>query len=90
MLFVRDGQTFVETQKDGDIDARLSVAKVVFGLSEGQMLLVHRIVSGDNLKNASDALGVSVNTSRTHLSRIYVKTGVNSQTALVRTLLSVG
>lgn len=90
VLFVRDGQTFVETQKDGDIDARLSVAKVVFGLSEGQMLLVHRIVSGDNLKTASDALGVSVNTSRTHLSRIYVKTGVNSQTALVRTLLSVG
>ncbi|MEM7470815.1 MAG: LuxR C-terminal-related transcriptional regulator [Pseudomonadota bacterium] len=90
VLFVRDGQTFVETQKDGDIDARLSVAKTVFGLSDGQMLLVDRIVSGDNLKAAADALGISVNTARTHLSRIYVKTGVNSQTALVRTLLSVG
>lgn len=90
VLFVRDGQTFVETQKDGDIDARLNVAKIVFGLSEGQMSLVHRIVSGDNLKTASDALGISVNTARTHLSRVYVKTGVNSQTALVRTLLSVG
>jgi DNA-binding CsgD family transcriptional regulator len=90
VLFVRDGQTFVETQQDGDIDARLNVARTVFGLSEGQMLLAQRIVCGDNLTAASDALDISVNTARTHLSRIYVKTGVNSQTALVRTLLSVG
>lgn len=90
VLFVRDGLTFVETQNDGDIDARLSVAKFVFGLSEGQMLLAHRIVCGDNLTTASETLGISINTARTHLSRIYAKTGINSQTALVRTLLSVG
>lgn len=90
VLFVRDGLTFVETQNDGDIDARLSVAKTVFGLSEGQMLLAHRIVNGDNLTIASETLGISKNTARTHLSRIYEKTGINSQTALVRTLLSVG
>ncbi|MGJ8529966.1 nuclear transport factor 2 family protein [Maritalea sp.] len=90
ILFVRDGLTFVETQNDGDIDARLSVAKFVFGLSEGQMLLAQRIVLGDNLTTASEILGISVNTARTHLSRVYIKTGVNSQTALVRTLLSVG
>ncbi|MEM8728900.1 MAG: nuclear transport factor 2 family protein [Pseudomonadota bacterium] len=90
VLFVRDGQTFVETQDDGDVDARLSVAKQVFGLSEGQMVLAQRIVCGDNLKTASNTLDISINTARTHLSRIYVKTGVSSQTALVRTLLSVG
>ncbi|MCG7521505.1 DUF4440 domain-containing protein [Ruegeria sp. Ofav3-42] len=90
VLFVRDGLTFVETQNDDDIDERLSIAKSVFGLSEGQMLLAHRIVSGDSLTTASDTLGISVNTARTHLSRIYTKTGVNTQTALVRTLLSVG
>jgi len=90
VLFVRDGMTFVETQKDGDVHARLGVARLIFGLSEGQMLLAQRIVSGDNLTAASGALGISINTARTHLSRIYVKTGVNSQTALVRTLLSVG
>jgi DNA-binding CsgD family transcriptional regulator len=90
VLFVRDGLTFVETGSDGDIDARLSVAKSVFGLSEGQMLLAHRIVEGDNLTTASNRLGISKNTARTHLTRIYEKTGINSQTALVRTLLSVG
>lgn len=90
VLFVRDGLTFVETENEGDIDARLSVARTIFGLSEGQMLLAHRIVQGDNLTAASVSLGISKNTVRTHLSRIYEKTGVNSQTALVRTLLSVG
>ena len=33
---------------------------------------------------------ISTNTARTHLSRIYDKTCVNSQPALVRLLLSVG
>ena len=90
VLFVRDGLTFVETQEDGDVQARLNIAKLVFGLSQGQMMLAERIVCGDNLKTASSLLGISINTARTHLSRIYVKTGVNSQTALVRSLLSVG
>lgn len=90
VLFVRDGMTFVETGSEQDIDERLSVAKSVFGLSDGQMALAHRIVSGDNLTSAAEALGISKNTVRTHLSRIYEKTGINSQTALVRTLLSVG
>ncbi len=90
ILFVRDGVTFVETQNDGDLEERLNVAKTIYGLSKGQMLLAHRIVSGDTLTAASDTLGISINTARTHLSRVYVKTGVNSQTALVRTLLSVG
>lgn len=90
ILFVRDGQTFVDIQNDDDIDARLQIAKIVFGLSDGQMLLAQRIVGGDNLTKASDALNISINTARTHLSRIYAKTGVNSQTALVRNLLSVG
>lgn len=90
ILFVRDGMTFVETQDDGGLDARLSIARGIFGLSEGQMLLASRIVNGDGLTAAANALGISVNTAKTHLSRIYVKTGVNSQTALVRTLLSIG
>lgn len=90
VLFVRDGLTFVETESDGDVDARLAIAKTIFGLSDGQMLLAHRIVQGDNLIAASEALGISKNTVRTHLSRIYEKTGINSQTALVRILLSVG
>ncbi|MDP5218836.1 DUF4440 domain-containing protein [Ruegeria sp. 2205SS24-7] len=90
VLFVRDGMTFVEAESDGDIDARLKTARTVFGLSEGQMLLARHIVQGDNLVTASESLGITKNTARTHLPRNYEKTGINSQTALVRTLLSVG
>lgn len=90
VLFVRDGLTFVETQQEGDIHARLTVAKALFGLSDGQMALARCIVHGDTLTSAAKSLGISVNTARTHLSRIYGKTGVHSQTALVRILLSVG
>lgn len=90
VLFVRDGLTFVETQQDGDIDARMNIAKTVYRLSEGQMRLAQCILCGDNLTTASNALDISINTARTHLSRIYAKTGVNSQAALVRALLSVG
>ncbi len=90
VLFVRDGMTFVETRSDGNLDVRLNVAKAIFGLSDGQMRLVRRIVTGDSLTMAAAALGISINTARTHLSRVYGKTGINSPTALVRTLLSVG
>ncbi|MEL6640198.1 MAG: nuclear transport factor 2 family protein [Pseudomonadota bacterium] len=89
-LFVRDEMTFVDVQTAEDLDDRLTVAKAIFGLSDGQLGLAHRIVEGDNLTSAAATLGISVNTARTHLSRIYDKTGVHSQTALVRTLLSVG
>ncbi len=82
--------TFVETRVDGGLEERLGVAKAIYGLSGGQMSLARRIVNGDGLTAAAHALGISVNTARTHLSRIHVKMGVNSQTALVRALLSVG
>ncbi len=89
-LFVRDEMTFVEIQSDADLRKRLNMAKAIYGLSAGQLSLAARIVAGDNLAEAADHLGISVNTVRTHLSRVYAKTGVNSQTALVRVLLSVG
>ncbi|MEL6573341.1 MAG: DUF4440 domain-containing protein [Pseudomonadota bacterium] len=89
-LFVRDEMTFVDLQTDQDLDDRLKVAQAIFGLSEGQLGLARQIVAGESLTTAAASLSISVNTARTHLSRIYDKTGVNSQTALVRTLLSVG
>lgn len=89
MLFVRDGMTFVDLAPGGDFDTRLDLAKAVYGLSDGQIALARHVVGGQSLTAAAKALGISVNTARTHLSRIFDKTGVQSQTALVRTLLSI-
>ncbi|WP_375279391.1 LuxR family transcriptional regulator [Pseudooctadecabacter sp.] len=90
VLYVRNGRTVVETHQRADIERRLAVAKTIFGLSDGQMALCHRIVAGDSLTAAAQDMGITINTARTHLSRVFAKTGINSQTALVRTLLNVG
>lgn len=41
-------------------------------------------------KDTAESLGISVNAARAHPKPIYDKTGVNTQTALVRPLLGVG
>jgi len=87
---VRDSSTFLIFGGDGSLDRRLAVAQAVFGLSDGQLRVARHIAEGAGLKEAAKALGVSINTVRTHLTRLYEKTGMNSQTALVRLLLSVG
>jgi hypothetical protein len=43
---------------------------------------------GDDLAAASEALGVSVNALRTHLQRMFDKTGTRGRATLVRALLS--
>jgi DNA-binding CsgD family transcriptional regulator len=87
---IRDNQTFVHLDPDDVIARRLVAAKAVFGLSPGQLRVAQKIASGQGLKTLAQDLGISVNTARTHLSRLYDKTGVSSQPALVRLLLSIG
>ena len=67
---------------------RVELAAEIYGLSPAQIRLARLIVDGHDLAAAADALGVSVNTLRTQLQRIFDKTGVRSQSALVRALLS--
>jgi DNA-binding CsgD family transcriptional regulator len=46
------------------------------------------IAQGNDLTQAAERLGVSVNTVRTHLQRMFDRTGARSQSALVGILLS--
>lgn len=89
-LSVRDSVTFLETDLHVPIARHLAAARAIFGLSKGQVALAERIISGEGPTEAARVLGISPNTARTHLARIYEKTGVNSQTALVRLILSTG
>ena len=89
-VLVRDSSTYLEFDGAQSIDRRLSIAQAVFGLSDGQCRVARYIADGSGPKGAAEALGISINTARTHLTRLYEKTGVNSQAALVRILLSVG
>ena len=68
---------------------RIDAAAVVFGLSPTQQRLAELIASGNDVVASSGLLGITANTAKTHLQRIYDKTGARSQTALIRTLLSI-
>lgn len=87
---VLDGLTYVDIGSQRELDERLIAAAAIFGLSPAQTDIAREIVAGHSMTAAASHLGITPATARTHLSRIYDKTGVNAQPALVRILLSVG
>lgn len=70
-------------------DHKLALAAVVFGLSAAQARVARGVVAGQEIPEIAAELGISTNTARTHLRRMFDKAGVRNQTALVRALLSV-
>ncbi len=68
---------------------KLNAGAEVFGLSATQQRLSELIASGHDVVASASLLGITASTARTHLQRIYDKTGVRNQAALVRTLLSI-
>jgi DNA-binding CsgD family transcriptional regulator len=59
-----------------------------FGLTAAESAIALEMLGGDGRDAAAARLGISVSTVRTHLSRIFEKTGVNRQAELVRLLLT--
>jgi len=60
-----------------------------FGLTTAEAKVAINLFEQDNLQTAAEALGISINTARTHLRRIYRKVGVSGQPELMRALTSV-
>lgn len=71
-------------------EQRLEAAAVIYGITPAQKRIAALIIGGGDLVEAARQLNISVNTARTQLKRMFEKTGVSSQPALVRALLSVG
>lgn len=90
VVVVQDNVILVTIDDPARMERRLELANVVYGLSDGQLRIAREIVGGLSLPAAAERLGISPNTARTHLTRIFEKTGVGSQAALVRCLLTVG
>lgn len=57
-----------------------------FGLTEAEGVVVGRLIAGFNAEVVSKDLGVSIETTRTHIRRIYLKMGVRSREALFHKL----
>ena len=59
-----------------------------FGMTPAEAGFAVEILKGDGIQAAADRLSISKATGRTHLSRIFDKTGTRRQAELVRVLLS--
>lgn len=90
LVEVTDFSVWVTFGQHEVVERRLRVAKAAFGLSDGQLAVAQLIADGKDLASAAAVLGITVNTVRTHLRRMFDKTGVRSQTALLRVILSLG
>ena len=76
--------TFGPQQLD---ERRLAVAAWIYGLSPAQQRVASLVAEGLSLIEIARRMQITPNTARTHLNRIFEKTGVRNQTALVRVLL---
>jgi DNA-binding CsgD family transcriptional regulator len=80
MVFVSDPETKVRTAPE--------VLARAYDLTAAESRLAEQLIQGETLVHAAERLGVSHNTARTHLQRIYEKTGTCHQGDLVRVLLA--
>lgn len=87
-VLLEDGKALVSFENAEMVERRIEWAREVYRLSPAQIRLARLIIDGHDLAGAADHLSVSINTLRTQLQRIFDKTGVRSQAALVRSLLS--
>lgn len=87
-VVIEDGKVLVSFDDAETVARRIDLAGAVYGLSGAQVRLARLIVDGHDLARSTDILGVSVNTLRTHLQRMFDRTGARSQAALMRVLLS--
>lgn len=67
--------------------ARADLLRSKFDLTQTEAIMAIEMLKGDGRSAAAKRCGISVNTARTHLSRIFDKVGVTRQAELVRTLM---
>jgi DNA-binding CsgD family transcriptional regulator len=72
---------------DLPLDSHEQHLRELYGLTAGQARLASGLLQGKSVEAAAAAMGITVNTARAYLKRIYDKTGVRRQPELVRLLL---
>jgi len=69
------------------IKSTIEAASEIYGLSATQTQIAEEIAKGKDLATIANKLGVSNNTVRTHVKRMFDRVGVNNQKALLKKLL---
>ncbi|WP_225771626.1 helix-turn-helix transcriptional regulator [Inquilinus sp. Marseille-Q2685] len=70
------------------LDTPVGVLRELFGLTAAEAALAIEVGQGDGLQAVADRLSIATTTARTHLTRVFEKTGTNRQAELVRLLAS--
>ncbi|KAA0102473.1 LuxR family transcriptional regulator [Mycolicibacterium sp. P1-18] len=77
----------VDPERQAEPDRDLLVR--LFGLTRAEAEVALRVLRGDGLRPIADELSLSPATVKTHLQRVFMKTGTHRQAELVRLLLTV-
>ncbi|ODT88507.1 helix-turn-helix transcriptional regulator [Phenylobacterium sp. SCN 70-31] len=75
------------TDLEVDVAAPTAEMRDLFGLTPAEVRLAAAMFEGQTLNEAAQAFGVSVNTVRYQLARIFDKTGVSHQAELVKLMM---
>ena len=87
-VIAKAGRIWFSVNDSSVTGSRLDMAATIYGLSAAQKKVATLVTEGKSLTEIAAKMDITSNTARTHLDRIFDKTGVRTQTALVRILLS--
>ena len=74
----------VTKDPDSKAEAGCCTFTSLYGLTPAEARLATHIIGGSGVVEAARRIGISQNTARTHMKRIYAKTGALNQAGLVR------
>ncbi|WP_430515647.1 helix-turn-helix transcriptional regulator, partial [Inquilinus limosus] len=87
---VAAGAAIFITDPDAAAPLAPALLRQMFGLTAAEAALAVEIGRGEGLEAAAERLSIARTTARTHLARIFDKTGTGRQAELVRLLLHYG
>lgn len=71
-----------------NIDHMIETLREMYQLTRAEARLAAALVQDPRLEKAAEAVHISISTARTHLKRIFTKTGTNSQSALLHRIVN--
>jgi CheY-like chemotaxis protein/DNA-binding CsgD family transcriptional regulator len=71
-----------------DVERISDVIRTLYNLSPAEAKLAALLVFNPHLEEVANSLGITYNTARTHLKRIYLKTGTNRLSSLVHRIIT--
>jgi len=71
-----------------NVDHMIDTLRDMYQLTKAEARLAAALVQDPRLEKAAQSVHISISTARTHLKRIFTKTGTNSQSALVHRIVT--